>query len=329
MFADVGNLHVLNDKGERFPSFTKSEKNFVVLPHGSSFKVQLKNPFQYENCYANVTIDGHRIGFWVLKPHAVISIERPFTVSKKFTFLRTALVREAEEIGKLQAQGIKLNEDQQLILSNTPLGSGIHENVMNGLVKVEYAPELYSVFIKSNGTLCMILAPTMTIADLKNKIQIKQGIPSSHQVLVYAGKTLNDAQTLIDFNVHNGSTLHLYLRLFGGGNLRPPELKLCDAGVALMDGSEDEQEIVQIITRITRKTTLPNVEAGATTLMGESSQKFYEVKFDGDMSRSTFEEVRMVANADEKPRNRNFFSRGLKAMALIFASSTSTGNNCK
>jgi hypothetical protein len=75
------------------------------------------------------------------------------------------------------------------------------------------------VFVKnlSGSTWVFKVQPEDTIANLKDQIMERDGIPPDEQRLIFGGKQLENDRTLTSYNIQKDSIMHLLLRLRGGG----------------------------------------------------------------------------------------------------------------
>merc|ERR1719186_2438904 len=73
------------------------------------------------------------------------------------------------------------------------------------------------IYVKTNTgkTIILRVKPSNSIEKVKDKIQVKQGIPIRQQRLIFAGQQLEDGRTLSDYNIQRGTSIHLALRLAG------------------------------------------------------------------------------------------------------------------
>jgi len=114
-------------------------------------------------------------------------------------------------------------EPEQMAVSNySTKGKFPHNRLLILISKIKFqlwreeSCNLVQIFVKSQGagSPCPLRCPSdFTISQVKALIEAKQGIPPNRQRLIFAGKELEDDQTLSACGIQDKSTIHLLLKL--------------------------------------------------------------------------------------------------------------------
>ena len=124
---------------------------------------------------------------------------RPINIEKNAHIIHITACSKCSDCGASETSDIT-DVSNQLSNVNINIGSNF------GIVIISPTDQAYNVDVQSNNT----------VGEVKLKLQRKEGIPFSRQLLEYANKRLQDGRTLADYNIRSGSTLRLVLRLRGG-----------------------------------------------------------------------------------------------------------------
>ncbi|EIE85382.1 hypothetical protein G6F46_006247 [Rhizopus delemar] len=138
------------------------------------------------------------------------------------------------------------------------------------------------LFVKSlaGNTLAFEVAPSASVENVKAMIAAREGIDASFQCLSFAGKSLQDSQSISMYGVQDNSTLHLNAELLGGGKKRkkktyttPKKIKHKRKKVKMAILKYYKVDESGKITRLRRE--CPNATCGAGVFMAKHKDRQY------------------------------------------------------
>nr|CAD2163185.1 unnamed protein product [Meloidogyne enterolobii] len=106
---------------------------------------------------------------------------------------------------------LNLNDIKQIFLEEKSSGC-------SGNVQIKTESNIMKLYVKDTSGGTTVLEKVKfsdTLEVIKCMVEMKLGIPTFEQRLIFAGKQLEDGRTMADYNIKDGSTMHLVKRLVG------------------------------------------------------------------------------------------------------------------
>ncbi|KAG9486058.1 hypothetical protein GDO78_008898 [Eleutherodactylus coqui] len=123
------------------------------------------------------------------------------------------------------------------------------ESTLHLVLRLRGGELTMKIFVKTltGKNITLEVEPSDTIASVKDKIQVIEGIPTDQQRMMFADRELDNAKTLHDYNILRGSTLRIYLplRFYIFINMEIPKKKTMTLEVLTSDTIKDVKAKIQ------------------------------------------------------------------------------------
>ena len=112
-----------------------------------------------------------------------------------------------------------VNQPMQPFQTESAIPPPINQPTQPLQTELAFIYQPFTIFVKTltGRTITISVSLSDTINNLKHKIAEKLDLPVEEQRLIHAGKQLEDDLTLRDYGIQRDSTIHLALRIRGGG----------------------------------------------------------------------------------------------------------------